>query len=318
MALDSLGRSYGAALQLDEARTAFQDAVAVWQHLAGDDPAEARYRYRNAVTLNGLARLLCMKLRDLPEAEKVLGASESLCRRLAEEHPDRPEYWNQLAEALLMTGVARSDRAIDEVQGMLEEALGIREKLVKDYPDAPEYQADLLDACVEIATSYSNARIPGRVRTISKRIRRISEELAAKHPDVPVFVENRYLIEILSAVAVLANSGDHAQITAAADLAVKGAPRSGVVMLYAACCYSLASESALRDPRLKESERGECVRSYRKRAMELLQRAREKDLFDQPWYRAGLRNDPDLEPLRKQADFQRFVRDVEADAAKPR
>ena len=268
MALDSLGRSYGGDLQLDKAKAAFQDATAVWEQLARDHPAEPRYRYRNAVSLNGLGRLLCMKLRDLSESEKALNASLSLCRRLVKDHPDRPDFRNQLAEALLMIGVARSDREIDQVQGLLEEALEIRETLVNEHPDVPEYQADLLDACVWIATSYSNARIPARVQTISERIRRISEDLARKHPDVPVFVENRYLIEILSSIPALSISGDHVRAMAAAEAAVARAPRSGVVMLYAACCYSLASEAALRDQHLPAAERSQRAERDRIRAME--------------------------------------------------
>jgi tetratricopeptide (TPR) repeat protein len=318
MAFDSLGRSYGGDLQLDKAKTAFQDATSVWEQLVRDNPNEPRYRYRNAVTLNQLGRLLCIKLRDVTEGEKVLNASLSLCRRLVDDDPDRLEYRNQLAEALLTIGVAWSDREFDRVKGLLDQALEIREKLVVDHPDVSEYQADLVEACVLIATSYSNARIPGRVQTIYQRIRQISDDLARQHPDVPVFVENRHLIEMLSSVPVLSISGDHAHVTAAAEAAVAGAPRSGIVMLYAACCYSLASESALSDQHLPAAERGQRAEDYQIRAMELLRAARAKNLFDQPWYRSGLKTDPDLKPMRGRAEFREFVRELDAQAARPR
>ncbi len=318
MAFESLGRSYGADLQLDKARTAFLDANSVWEQLVRDHLKEPRYRYRNAVTLNQLGRLLCVKLRELSASENVLNASLSLCRQLVEEDPDSLEYRNQLAEALLMIGVARSDREFDQVKGLLDEALEIREKRVVDHPDVPEFQADLVDACVLIASSYSNARMPERVQEIYERIRRISDDLARKHPDVPVFVENRCLIEILSSIPALSISRDHARATAAAEAAVAGAPRSGLVMLYAACCFSLASESARADQHLPASERDHRAEQYQIQAMNLLSAARAKKLFDQPWYRSGLEADPDLQPLRGRPDFQKLVREVNAEAARPR
>src|SRR5262249_52735377 len=149
-----------------------------------------------------LGRLLCIQLLDPTEGVKVLKQSLSLCRELAANDPGAPEYRDQLAEALLIIGHARSHREFDQVKGLLEEALEIREKLAVEGLTRPDYESNVVDACVFIASSYSNARIPGRVQVIYEKVRAISDRLAREHDDVPHFVQNHFLIETLSSITL--------------------------------------------------------------------------------------------------------------------
>ena len=316
-ALDSLGGNYSGNRQLAEAKRAFEGAISVWEGLARIDPAQPKYSYRMARTLNRLGRLLCQQLLDTAQGLTHLSRSLSICRRLVEKDPGVSEYRDQLAEAMLIMGHVRSGQEFDQVKGLLEEALEIREKLVAEEPNRPDYEAGLVDACVLIATSYSNARVPGRVQAIYAKVRRIGDALAREHPHVPLFVENHYLIEMLYS-HTLSLSGDHARATAVAEESVAAAPRSGIVNLYAACCYTIASESARRDQRLPAAERERRAEQHLARAMELLGSAKATGLFEQPWFLSGIKTDPDLAPLRGRQDFQGLVRELEAEAARPR
>ncbi|MGP0067207.1 MAG: serine/threonine-protein kinase, partial [Isosphaeraceae bacterium] len=315
-ALDSLGGNYAGSGRLDDAKRAFEEAVAVWERLARDDSEAPTYRYRMAVTLDRLGKLLLLSNLDIGAGEAILGRSLEICTDLVRTHPRVPEYRNERAEAMLLLGYSRSERDFDQARAMLDESLSIREQLAAEYPEALEYQSDLVDACMFIATSYSNARKLDRVQAIDNRIRRISEGLARKHPDVTLFVENHFLIEILSAISV-ALSGDHVRATAAAEAALAAIPQSGLVKNYAACSYSLASEAALRDAGLAAADRGRYAERYLNRAMELLESARATGLFKQPHFADRVGTDPDLAALRNREDFKRFLRRLKEDSSPP-
>jgi eukaryotic-like serine/threonine-protein kinase len=316
-ALDSLGGNFWGSVRLDDAKRAFEESVSVWEPLARDHSAAIAYRYRMAVTLDRLGKLLCLHILDVDTGEAILNKSLAICTDLVQAHPRVPEYRNELAEAKLLLGYSRGERDFDKAQALLDEALSIREQLADEHPDTLEYQSDLVDACMFIVTSYSNARRPERVQAIYKRIRRISEDLARKHPDVFLFVENHFLIEMISAITV-ALSGDHARATAAAEVAVTEIPQSGLVKNYAACCYSVASEAARRDPDLAAADRERCAERYVTRALELLEGAKATGLFRQPHFANRVETDPDLAPLRNREDFKRFLKELKEAPPSPR
>ncbi len=112
--------------------------------------------------------------------------------------------------------------------------------------------------------------------------------------------------------------GDHEAAKALAEEAVAKNPRSGMTALYAACFYSMASEHCRRDLKRSKAERERLADLSLKRAMELLNKARETGLFQLANFREGLETDPDLAPLRARAEFKKFQAEVQKDAATTR
>ena len=141
------------------------------------------------------------------------------------------------------SAVCAHSQGYERCQTVLDEALAIREKLTAEQSGILEYQSSLVDTCVLIAAAYSNNRQPGPVPVLYVKIRRISERLAREHPEVTLFAENHCLIEMLYLIH-LAQSGDHAGATVAAEPVLAEAPKSGMAMLYGACCYCVAAEVA--------------------------------------------------------------------------
>jgi serine/threonine protein kinase/tetratricopeptide (TPR) repeat protein len=312
--LESLGAAYGGDRQLDEAREALEGAVSAWDRLARDHRDQPAFRFRMAVALDRLGKLLCIWTRDTAGGESALQRGLSLCGELVREHPGVPEYRNEQAEAMLQLGHSRSDREFEEARSLLEEALRIRQELADEHPGDLDCQASLVDACTFIVSSYSNARKLDRVRSIYEKIRGISARLARDHPDVPLFVEDHLLIEIVSGLP-MALAGDHAGAAAVAEEAIARAPRSGLVKIYAACGYCVASEAAAEDEKLPAAGREQVATRYLGRAIDLLRGAKELGLFRQPRYAAALETDPDLAALRRRPDFPGLLAELKADQA---
>jgi len=310
-ALDSLGAAYQGDTQPAEAKAFFERASEAWERIAREHPGSIEYRYRTAATLNRRGRLLCVVLSDAPGVEEVVGRSLLLCEKLVKDDPKNPIYLNEKAEAMLLLGVSRGDRELARAEELFAEALRLRESLAAANPGALEYQSNLVETCVLIATAYSNARVPGRVSLLHQKVRSIGERLAREHPDLPLFAQNHSLIETLHSMSV-AQSGEHARATAAAEQAVSKAPQSGLAKLYAACCYSISSDFARRDSHLPAGERERCAERYQARAMELLREAKTTGVFRQPYQREGIKStDRDLDPLRTRDDFKKFLAELE-------
>jgi tetratricopeptide (TPR) repeat protein len=306
---ESLGGSHQGKLELAAAESSFRRAISVWEELVRAHGDEHRFRHRMAVALNRLGRLLCMRMDRNAEGIDVLNRSITLCGEVLAARPTHPGARLERSEALLLIGHARDPRELDQVEKLFAEALEIREALAAEHPESPSYRDSLVDACVFVASSYSNARTLDRVRTIYDKARQISGRLAREHPDLPLFAEKHALIEALGSLSMTLG-GDHARGTTDVDRAAALAPRSGVVALYAACCYATAAQAARRDDRLAAGDREPQAERYLARAMDYLREAKARGLFRQPHYVDALRTDPDLEPLRPRADFQQFLSEL--------
>jgi serine/threonine-protein kinase len=309
-AQEVLGGNYWVNRQPTEAKRAFDMAATAWEHLSKEYPASSEFRYRLAAALNRLGKVLGISLRDVRGAKEALGRSLSICESLAHEHPDKPEYQNEQAEVLLQLGISESLVDFEKSRGMLEAAVILRETLATEHPEVLEYQSTLVATCMSVATTYSNARVSKRVHELYENVRRISERLASEHPDIPQFAENRCLIEMLLQID-LALAGEHVRAVASAAEIAARVPWSGSAMLYAASCFAVASEAALRDRGLSALDQKRQAERYLDRAMDYLRAAQKTGIFDQPYFSRGLRTDPDLAPLRKRDDFKKLVDEVD-------
>jgi len=315
--LEALALAHEGVYRLQQAEASHAQAASVWESLADDPRAPVDVAYRLAASLNRRGRLLCLKLGDPASALTVLTLARQRCDRLVRERPESADYLRERAKALVLSGVAMSFSSPDNIQqanALFEEALPQFEKLAGASPRNTEVQADLVDACALIAASYSNARLEGRIKTTSEQVRNIAKRLVGEHPDVPIFAENHALIEALHAMRIITLQGNHLLAVDLLNSALKGVGSSGLARMFAACCLSVASDVASRDLALKEPDRGILVERYQARAVELLREANEYGLFFQPHQLQGVRSsDADLNPLRKRADFQNFLSELEQD-----
>jgi serine/threonine protein kinase/tetratricopeptide (TPR) repeat protein len=315
--LDSLGSHHQDSHRPDEARKHLEQAVAAWERLIAEHPSSPEFRRAYAESMNRLGRIHCVVLHDPPAARGVLARSLDYCGQLVHDDSRSVEFRSAFAEANVLLGYSLATSDFKTARPLLETALAIRDQLAREDPDSFERQSDLLDACVFIASAYSNARASASVPLLYEKVRAIGERLAGEHRDVPRFAENRCLIETLYSIH-LAQAGDHRRAVAAVEQALQRSPRTGLALLYAACCLSVASDAAGRDAALTGPARTNCVREYQRRAIALLREANRTGLFQQPHQLDGLKSDdPDMAPLRGTEAFRSLLSEIEESAGHP-
>ncbi len=131
-----LGRIYGLLGRPDDQERAYQQAVAIQERLAREDPQDPEPRVALAKSYHNLALLYrnreSGKL-DLARAEEALGRAVALKEDLARDHPDNPGYPVSLAHSLVAQGqLYRLQGRADLVEVARRRAVDLLETAVRD------------------------------------------------------------------------------------------------------------------------------------------------------------------------------------------
>ncbi len=309
-ALTIIGSCHQKAARLEPAEAAFQDSIKTCQRLLAIEPSNRRYRYNMASSLIRSGRFLGTSLHDVDRTVSAFREALVLCDRLVSDFPADDELKSVQAEAMRWLGHSIAPHDFATARPKLDRALEIATEIAARNPTSLELQMQLIDTIQIVTADYANARAPGDIRAINEKARRLSDMLAREHPDVPQLADDCAIIESQTAINT-AISGDHAGGTAEADRILAKRPKSGRTLLFTACAYAVASDSARRDESLEGPERAARIEAYQKRAMELLYAARDSGLFAFPHYAKNVRTDRDLAPLRERKDFRDFLESIE-------
>ncbi len=176
---------------------------------------------------------------SLRKAVKIL-------ERLVAEHPDVPDYRLLLAQCYRDGSFRWFGRGRDSGQQSADKAVEILQKLVQEYPDVPDYSYDLSETYAteaaqtlfssEAGDSRRSADIPvrpipfsseaadpaarQRSRELLEKALAISEDLVAKHPNIPDYAVSQVYI-LLRLAGVLQESdrsGAESNLRKALDL----------------------------------------------------------------------------------------------------
>jgi serine/threonine protein kinase len=283
----------------------FDRANDIWESLAHK---RRDYRYQQVVSLNQSGRMLCSAKLWLPRGKEILQRSLELSRDLVQEDRARPEYRNELANALAALGNAQAwSGEFPSGRTNLQEAIHHWRELVGQNPDEPSYRHQLAWATWGLVVALNNNGFPRDARDVVEPIEPLVEPLVRQHPDVPLYAEDCALLDG-SFASSLAMLGCHTEAKARTERAVSRAPGSPRMAWLAACNYAEASDR-VGDQGLTPSERHVLVDSYRARAMDMLRRARDLGRFKEPAY-VKLLGCSEFNPLRGREDFQQFVREL--------
>jgi serine/threonine protein kinase/tetratricopeptide (TPR) repeat protein len=126
--------------QHDEAKAAYEQAIALLGQLAADFPAVAEYRQQLADSYNWLGELL-RTTREPPRAREAYGRARDLQQRLVAEFPQEPAYRQDLARSHSNLGILLKDTgSTKDAEQAFTEALAILEDLVREFPEVPSYR----------------------------------------------------------------------------------------------------------------------------------------------------------------------------------
>jgi WD40 repeat protein/tetratricopeptide (TPR) repeat protein len=291
--------------QPEEAEKACRQAMAVRQKLVADFPTNADYRNALAATRYGLAVVL-QDTGRLPEAAKLCREAIAGWEKLAAEVPGVPAYRRALGTAYHVLGLWLHTTRPDEAEKAFRQAVAVRQKLVAEFPGDREYRAVLAASHWHHANRLRDIGQYQDAEASCTAALNLMEKLVAEEPANRKYQDS--LAEVCVGPALLLTArGEHAQAVAAAEAAVGRLPAEAKahVAYNLACVYSLSAAAALKDARLAPAERDKLAEQYGARAVALMAEH----------YRAGItasalaavKQDPDLQPLRGRADFQKLL-----------
>ena len=174
-------RRPGGALQ------AYRQAAALWETLAGVNPAVTQIQHGLAMSHYNIG-LLLNETRDLPEALRHLQSASAIQEKLTLANPTVTEFQTNLANTLTSIGLAQASTG--ETAGALrsyQQSVAINEKLVQTNPEVTHFQGNLAIGIFNLGSLQNNSGDPAGARRSFRRAVDISEKLVAAHPVVTQF-----------------------------------------------------------------------------------------------------------------------------------
>jgi serine/threonine-protein kinase len=303
----NLGRLLAAdPRKFPEAESEYRAALKTLQRLTEEHPTVTAYR--KELALNHLNLGVLLKNRGEPQkAEAEYAAALREYQRLAEDETSVPGYQQGIARChgnlgILLAGQGKPAEAEAEFRTALKDF----ERLVEQHPAVPEYRNDLAGICVNLALFLRGKDSAEMRRLLEQALPHHQAALRANPNDLGY--RRPYYANLATLAPLLLDQGDHA---AAADTAgrLSEAALNPVNDVYNAACYlARCGPLAEKDDKLPEAKRKELAQSYGDRALALLRQAVQNGYKDI----THLKEDKDLDSLRRREDFQRLLGELEA------
>jgi tetratricopeptide (TPR) repeat protein/predicted Ser/Thr protein kinase len=309
----SLGRTYnnlGILLSTTgrpkEAEAAFQEALGLWKKLVDELPNRPEFRQEMARTSNNFG-VVEVNLGKPQEAEAAYQAAAGLLKQLAAEFRNHPDYRQELARTHdALSELLRATRRPKEAEAAWRDALAVRKQLVADFSLMPDYHNELAGTLVNLAFLHQQRREFSAAIALLEEARPHHEtalKAIAAHPLYRQFYRNH--LRVLGQCYL--GLGDHARLaTTAGELARLGFDPGNDTFL-AACFVGRCVMLAEKDSKLDEAKRKEQAGTYTDRGMTLLRQAVDRGYKNA----AQLKEDINLEPLRKRAEFPKLLAELE-------
>jgi tetratricopeptide (TPR) repeat protein len=318
-----------------EAEAAYRQALALQERLTADFPAVPAYRLELASSYNSLGVLL-RDLRKWAAAESACRQALALRERLAADFPAMPLYRQELASShnnLGMLLAALGKRA--EAEAAYRQALALRERLAAEFPTVPDYAVGLganycnfgnlvreggqpaeslawytkaigtlqpvlaTEPRLVTARQFLRNAHGGRAQALGRLGR--ADEAIADWQQALTWNDNPQSTAIfqrgLALAQVRAGQADKA-VALAEELA--RSPQAAANTLYDCACVCALAAGASKDAATAER--------HAARAIGLLRDAIAKGYKDA----AHIKQDTDLDALRKRDDFQKLLAELKA------
>jgi serine/threonine protein kinase/tetratricopeptide (TPR) repeat protein len=313
------------------AQEQYQKALALREQLVAEFPAAPAYRQYLAITHNNLGNLLRAQ-GQLPQAEEQFHKALALQEKLFADGPTVLEYRRDLAASHGNLGIVLMLlRKGPEAAEQYQKALALQEKLAAEFPAVAAVQVELGGTYCNFATLFLFARQPGNSLVwFEKAIRALSPVYEQDHHlySAREFLrsshENRAMAcEQLRKFAEAVKDWDKVLELCAPQEQPRCRVRRALARLHAgqgaealadvaemaknpawpaAAWYDFACVYAVASGKITAQQT-----TYADRAMEFLQKAVKTGYNNA----AHMKQDTDLDALRKRADFQKMIADLE-------
>ena len=178
-----------AQFEWDAARMLYEESLEIRRQLAADYPENPQYQSALSFSLNKIADIFSTQdeldeALALDEAHKLYEESLEICRQLAIDYPENPQY--QRALSVSLDNVAENLEAqnkLDEARILYEESLEIDRQLVADYPENPQYRRDLSDSLNRVAVILEAQNKWDKALPLYEESLKICRQVVADYPE---------------------------------------------------------------------------------------------------------------------------------------
>ncbi len=288
------------------AEDSLRQGMAVYERLVKDYPLMPLYRFnlaRGHQTASLRGRMI-----DRPEqSEQALNQAIALLEGLGRAHPEA--FYQGFFLRRCYTDLAQVHRS----QGKLEEAKREVEKAISHAqtdpsatrPSAP-FRADVPQYLLLLAQIFAQQG------NNADAIKRVDEAIAVQKdiaPKQPASAESLVNLQIYKAL-FLAAAGNQVAAIAEIDALPRPLPKDGNAHYNLACARSQCLKAILADPKLDSSTRQREAEHQRLSSLETLNQLKQSGYFRFPNRAQHLLKDTDLDPLRDDLRFKKFIEEI--------
>jgi tetratricopeptide (TPR) repeat protein len=292
-----------------ESERSYSKAIKHYEELVRRFPFESAYATALVASRNNLA-LSRAEARQLSEAEELYRLNLKVCEEGMTREPTNMDYPSRLALTCGNLAVALADLGrYSEAMAIWNRGIEINEKLLADQPESPLRSYALADLLFDMGRVVLRNAHAAEARKLLERA--ISHTRTA----VKLAPTSKELISLhCNSCAALAQTllqlKEHNEAARVAVEPCSICPDSAAERVRAAAVLAQCVPLAEQDPRLAPDQRQETGRLYGDRAISLLKEAVVNDYRDIDF----LQHDRNLDALRKRADFQQILLDLQKSA----
>jgi tetratricopeptide (TPR) repeat protein/tRNA A-37 threonylcarbamoyl transferase component Bud32 len=296
----NLGVCCDAAKRWPEAESHWLQAVSIVEELARQQPHEDANKFQLAVD-NANLGLLYASTERLEKSFPLFASAEAYLTALAQAHPEETTYRFTLAQTLRLWGAnLDAARRGEEARSLLTRAVEIMDEIVRENP-ADAVNRELLRGILT-ARTHSFTLLHRRDEGESDWQRCVQLSAPNSWGDLCICAHWD------------ARAGAHALAVTRADWVLKQQGLTADDRCELARAYAAASSAAVADGQLTDGLRMQLAERHAATAIALLLRLAGEGYFESKENRDALRHsDPEFEPLRSRADFQKLLARLPAD-----
>jgi tetratricopeptide (TPR) repeat protein len=174
--------------RLEEAESAYREALAIQKQLAAERPERPEFRHALAGTYNNLGNLLILDSARRNEAESAHAEALAIRQRLAVDFPGRHEVRRALGMSHNNFGwIFQSTRRPEKAEAAFRDAVANQKLAVANFPDRPEFRLELACYLVNLGNLIRDKGLLKEAEVLYAEALPIHENLVAVYPNRPDF-----------------------------------------------------------------------------------------------------------------------------------
>jgi serine/threonine protein kinase/tetratricopeptide (TPR) repeat protein len=305
----------------------YRAAVAAQEQLTREVPALVENRERLATTLNSLATWLNDKstyqkhwlfaIPNLAEAYTVHKQSEAIWVQLVADYPMVLSFKDGLARSDQRFGIVLERlKRLTEAERHYRHSIAIQEEFASKYPQVAKHRLFLCALYNNLAVTYDRQKELTAAESLFRRAHEFGREAHTINPLNPV--ASLLMSDVTRNLAMMAlKQGHRSEANARIDEYIRWRPDAGWDDGKVFWLFQFGIESARNDATLSAAERAKWIADYEDGTIAHLKVLLARPGPEHRDYLTRMQREPQFDHVRRLDSFQKLLRDLAADLAKP-